>query len=316
MTTPAMTFLTQAAGYHSPDDAQKMQALLQAMLAERRHIALTSPDTPTLEHYSRLLVRDLRQQPDVKVVAHLPSSTEALLHQFNQLLAELKLSEVVARHGAPRPPVRVFLVHDSAALSSAEFALLVRLVNDLPGANLRIVLIQDRDITTTGSLVALGPQVLHWHIQPPGMETRPAVDSPSREEAREALRQALRESPEPREPRSAREPFAAATTGAAALPAAARTAPTWRQRRTPAATAHASTPSFATGAQARSGPLPAHPGQSKVRRNRVMLVAGLFLSAGLAGALGMWLSMHQPRAGAAPTAKPGAATSAVATIAR
>ncbi len=292
MTTPAMTFLTQAAGYHSPGDAQKMQALVQAMLADRRHIALTSPDTPTLEHYSRLLVRDLRQQDGVKVLAHLPSSTEALLQQFNTLLAEMKLSEVIARHGAPQPPVRVFLVHDSAALTSAEFALLVRLVNDLPGANLRIVLIQDRDITATGSLVALGPQVLHWHILPPGMEARPATVSASREEAREALRQALRESPEPRpphEPGELRDPrersLLAAQGSAARLHAATRVTP-------------------------------ARPEVGKARRNRFILVAGVFMSAGLAGALGMWLSMNQPKAGAAPTAKPATTTSAVAKLAR
>ncbi len=298
MTTPAMTFLTQAAGYHSPDDAQKMQALVQAMLADRRHIALTSPDTPTLEHYSRLLVRDLRQQDGVKVLAHLPSSTEALLQQFNTLLAEMKLSEVIARHGAPQPPVRVFLVHDSAALTSAEFALLVRLVNDLPGANLRIVLIQDRDITATGSLVALGPQVLHWHILPPGMEARPATVSASREEAREALRQALRESPEPRPPREPvdlREPREPSLPAAQGSPA----------RQAAAARLHAAT-----------RVTPARPEVGKARRNRFILVAGVFMSAGLAGALGMWLSMNQPKAGAAPTAKPATTTSAVAKLAR
>jgi hypothetical protein len=76
--TPSLTAaslpLPEANGYYSTEDEQRMQALARALLQGRRPIALSSASNDALEHYSRLLVRDLRQHDHVKVVAHLPGS--------------------------------------------------------------------------------------------------------------------------------------------------------------------------------------------------------------------------------------------------
>ncbi len=320
--------LPEANGYYSTEDEQRMQALVRALLQGRRHIALSSASNEALDHYSRLLVRDLRQHEHVRVLAHLPGSCDKLVQQINELLADLPLSQVVTRDGAAQRPVHVFVVHDSPTLSSAEFALLVRLVSDLPGANLRIALIQDRDFAVTGNLQALGAQALHWRIHVAGM---PA--SASTEASRQALRDALRESPDtlppwarPSEEKPARrrwrwafwrrsEPTAAARAGTTARrPATSKSAPP------PARTAAkgASKPPAKTGV--RSGAKPgaksasAKPGTRgardprpediTARRNRAVLVGGILLSATLAGALGTWLSIQPSAQRAAKPAVP------------
>lgn len=345
--------LPEANGYYSTEDEQRMQAVARALLQGRRHIALSSASSEALDHYSRLLVRDLRQHEHVKVVAHLPGSCDKLVQQVNDLLADVPLSQVVTREGAVQRPVHVFVVHDSPTLSSAEFALLVRLVNDLPGANLRIALIQDRDFAVTGNLQVLGAQALHWRIHVAGLSA-----SASTEASRQALREALREGPDTlphwAQPgdKPARRRWRWAfwrredTPAPATLKATAKTAPktaakTAKPLARPAALAAAKgslkvpTKALAKSpakAPARSGlkstaKPAAHTAKAAVspqdlvaRRNRVVLVSGILVSAALAGALGAWLSI-QPGAQRAskpagpmtttPTSTPTAATVAL-----
>ena len=318
----------QANGYYRTEDEQRVQTLIQALLDGRRPIALSCASTDTLDHYSRLLVRDLRQHAHVQVLAHRPGSCDKLVQQINDLLADVPLADVIARDNAPAPRIHVFVVHDSPTLSTGEFALLVRLVNDLPGANLRIALIQDRDFAVTGNLQALGAQALHWRIQVPGM---PAAGSS--ETSREALREALREAPEtlppwaraPNDPPARRrwrlafwrrpettEGKTAARTRPLAQPALAANT---KLPRPPAARgAVARPPSKAAQAAAR-----AIAESSAARRNRTVLISGVLMSAALAGMLGTWLSL-QPSAVRAskpmtPTTTSSPTTTATAAIA-
>lgn len=312
--------LPEANGYYSTEDEQRMQALVRALLQGRRHIALSSASGEALDHYSRLLVRDLRQHDHVRVVAHLPGSCDKLVQQVNDLLADLPLSHVVTRDPSEQRPIHVFVVHDSPTLSSAEFALLVRLVNDLPGANLRIALIQDRDFAVTGNLQALGAQALHWRIHLAGMPT-----AASSEASRQALREALRESPETlppwarpvdekparrrwrlafwrrSEPRTATSAggtaHASATARKAAAKPLARAASQAAAKPLAKASAAASKASAKATSKAKAKPASRPVTKSSAesvaaRRNRVVLVSGVLLSAALAGALGTWLSMQ------------------------
>jgi hypothetical protein len=315
--------LPEANGYYSTEDESRMQALVRALLEGRRPIALSSASNEALDHYSRLLVRDLRQHDHVRVVAHMPGSCDKLVQQVNELLADRPLSDVVTRKDSAQQPVHVFVVHDSPTLSSAEFALLVRLVNDLPGANLRIALIQDRDFAVTGNLQALGAQTLHWRIPVAGM---PA--SASTEASRQALREALRESPDvlppwaqPAEEKPARRPWRWAFWRRPEPAPAARTAAKGHAARKTAAAAKPAKPLARTAAQAakglakqgakpgpkpgakpsartvsktasRNAPAQARPEDTAARRNRVVLVSGIVLSAALAGALATWLSIQ------------------------
>ncbi len=300
---PMHGLLAQASGYHSTEDALRMQALVRALLEGRRPIALSSPDAATLEHYSRLLVRDLRQQEGVRIIAHLAGSHDKLVQQVNDLLADVPLAHVVRRDANPTRPTHVFVVHDSPDLTSAEFALLVRLVGDLPGANLRLVLIQDRDPAVSDCLQALGPQALHWHIQAADSGEQAAPEA-SRAARKTALREAMLEAPntlppwaQPAQPR--RRWRLAFWRRADAQPAPA---PAERPRATMPdrkVDKHASSLAPRNSLRAPAGKpgrgrAAASPANAQARRNRWILVSGLCLSAVLAGTMGAWLSTHQP----------------------
>lgn len=306
--------LPQASGYHSAEDALRMQALVRALLEGRRPIALSSPDASTLEHYSRLLVRDLRQHEGVKIIAHLAGSHDKLVQRVSDLLADVPLADVVRRDADHARPTHVFVVHDSPDLTAAEFALLVRLVGDLPGANLRLVLIQDRDLAVSGCLQALGPQALHWHIET-AASGDPAGADLSREAKKEALREAMLEAPNtlppwaqpPRPRRRWRLAFwRRQDTPPARQPADLARAQPAAARRTDKHAAQVAPRNSLRSPAARPGrgQPAAAPINAQARRNRWILVSGLFLSAALAGTMGVWLSMHQPTTSAA---KPGPA---------
>lgn len=311
--TAATLPLTEANGYYSLDDEKRMKALVRALLEGGRPIALSSASSDALDHYSRLLVRDLRQHDHVKVMAHLSGSSDKLVQQVNDLLADLPLSDVITRDPAAARPVHVFVVHDSPTLSSAEFALLVRLVNDLPGANLRIALIQDRDFAVTGNLEVMGAQALHWRIQVAGM---PA--SVSSQAAREAMREALREPPETlppwavtQQPKPTRRRWRLAfwrrdepTTGSKTPARTAQAKPTVKPLARPAARPPARAAAKPLASKTVAGQRKAAPAiDSVARRNRVILVGGVLLSAALAAGLGTWLSI-QPSATIALQTRP------------
>lgn len=285
------TFQVQPEGYHSAEDARRMQQLARAMLADRRPLALSSPDPETLAHYARLLVRDLRQDPQVKVLPHLPSTTDLLLAHVNQLVADLPVDAVVDRRLSPQRPAQVLVVHDTPQLTADALALLVRLVADLPGANLRLVLVQGRDLAVSENLKGLGPNVLHWNILPPGVT---AADAAQAERARQALRDALHDAQ-----RTAPGSGSAREAGPRLQGAPA---PSWVKRPAPALVAK--TPARAARPRAEAGVT----ANAAARRNWVMLTSGLVLSAVLAVALGLWISTHTP----APRQLAGAATAATA----
>lgn len=306
MTKKIDPFLVKHDGFHSIDDARRMQQMAKAMLTERRHLALTSPDPELLAHYSRLLVRELREDPQVTVLPHLPTTSEYLLDHINGLLAELPIDQVLDRQAVQHRPVQVLVVPDTPQLTTEGLTLLVRLVNDLPGANLRLVLVQGRDLAVTESLRALGPQLLHWNILPPGMTAAQAAHAErARAALREAMQAGLRDDPTPGRtgPRSERSAPGLTSTAA---PAWARSAPpSWAGKHAPGIAARTGTRpdrSTADGAAATQTRTLAET-RATDRRNLIIVTSGLILSAALAAALAAWISAHTPAP--SPTAAGG-----------
>ncbi len=151
-------------GFRSEDEALELNALVDELIDQRRHVALSSRDPDTLDHYSRLLVRDLRQRPGVKVVPYFPSSTDMLLTRLNELLAQTTIAQAMRRDPVAERVVHVFVLHDTPSLANAELTLLVQLINDLPGTELRLVLVLDSEDTQFARLPLLGKRARHWDI--------------------------------------------------------------------------------------------------------------------------------------------------------
>lgn len=154
-------------GYRSQDDAQQVASLVEDLIVHRKHVALSCSDADMLDHYSRLLVRDLRQRDGVKVVPYFPSSTEMLLARLNEMLARITIEQAMRRDAEQGQDIHVFVLHDTPSLANAELTLLVRLINDLPGTNLRLLLVLDSEDQQHARLPLLGKRSRHWDVPAP-----------------------------------------------------------------------------------------------------------------------------------------------------
>lgn len=145
---------------------QQLPAIRRALLNEHRHIVVSSGSTQVLEEAGMALVRDLLKTPGVKVLSQQPASTDVILQRFNQLLADINVDHALDRQALSPEAIHVFVIHDGPSLQHSDYALMARLVSDLPGAQMRLVVIVDTALSATERVQAVGRKALHWAVGP------------------------------------------------------------------------------------------------------------------------------------------------------
>ncbi|MFZ8914680.1 MAG: hypothetical protein ACO2YP_08835, partial [Pseudomonadales bacterium] len=121
-------------------DQARYQRMMDSLVLQRRSIALLSSSGALVEHYGQRLLRSLRSRPDVALETYTPGSPEALMGRLNQLLEPLSVDQ--ARGGDDGSgPLRVFALHELEGLDPDEAALLARMVQDLPGARIALLIL-------------------------------------------------------------------------------------------------------------------------------------------------------------------------------
>ena len=121
-------------------DQARYQRMMDSLVLQRRSIALLSSSGALVEHYGQRLLRSLRSRPDVVLETYTPGSPEALMGRLNQLLEPLSVDQ--ARGGDDAAgPLRVFALHELEGLDPDEAALLARMVQDLPGARMALLIL-------------------------------------------------------------------------------------------------------------------------------------------------------------------------------
>ena len=187
---------------------QQLPAIRRALIQEHRHIVISSGSQKTLDDAGMALVRDLLQTPGVKVLSQQPESTEVLLQRFNQLLADTPIDNALERNSDKAQTLHVFVVHDGPLLQPSDYALMARLVSDLPGAHMRLVVIVDPNLSVNERVQAVGRKALHWSVGP-SKRSPPswAAPSPSRPKQHTAESMAA--------PQVARDDFSSASTKSA-----------------------------------------------------------------------------------------------------
>ena len=145
-------------------DRDRMALALEALLGKRQSLMLGSDSDVLLEHYGKILVQQLRRHEGVHVEVYLPSSSEALIKRFNDVLAPMSLEDAVSAQG-PSLPARILVLHDARSVQSSQLELLARLVNDFPGANVRVVLLVNTTSRLEKDLSAFGKRMSRWTVE-------------------------------------------------------------------------------------------------------------------------------------------------------
>ena len=167
--------------FYRSKDKQRFQLALNAMIDDDLGLAVIGTNETVLDHYCRMLVARLRDMNIFQVEVFLPTNTDSLLKRFNEMLATMTMEQ--ARQPAdPASPVKLLVVNDAKSVNEEQWALLVRLLSDLPGVNVRLVLFLDK----TGwpnyekPLTLFGRKLYRW-----------VVDTPTLDEASQLMKAAV-----------------------------------------------------------------------------------------------------------------------------
>jgi hypothetical protein len=153
--------------FFDPDDRMQMDGCITALTRDGLSVAVTATHAAALEHYGALLIDKLRKlTPTSKVEVYFPASPDDLLARFNQALAHQSLAQ--AMQGRKNILATQFWVlNNAAALPEHELQLLANLVQNFPGANIRLILFLDTSRKQNNALESFGKNILRWEISLP-----------------------------------------------------------------------------------------------------------------------------------------------------
>lgn len=151
-------------------DRLRLEGYISALTNEGMSLSIVSTHEAILDHYLNLLLARLRQtSPELVLEVYFPASSEALLARFNEALSTSSIQEAMAGNGKLAAP-KIWIVHDASALPDHEIQLLARLVQNFPGANIRVILLMTVASQKQKLLNSFGRRILSWDVEPPTPE--------------------------------------------------------------------------------------------------------------------------------------------------
>ena len=189
--------------YFRHADRLRLEGCVAGLLRDGRSLALSSNREAALDHYSRLLFARLRESsPTSQLEVYFPADTAAMLARFNEVLASQSVEQAMKLSGQ-ESAVRIMIVHDAGSLADHEVQLLARLVQNFPGANIRIVLLLGTSARSRKIFESFDRRMLRWDIEAPTPDQAEAMLAQGREDGCEGAVRALlqkMQAPEPGEP--------------------------------------------------------------------------------------------------------------------
>jgi hypothetical protein len=182
--TPSMTAgeAGQPPLFFRAADRFRLEGCVAGLVRDGRSLALSSNREAALDHYSRLLISRLRESsPLSPLEVYFPADTAAMLTRFNDVLAAQSVQQAMQLPGLDSPP-RIWIVHDAGALADHEVKLLARLVQNFPGANIRIVLLLGTSNQSRKVFDSFDRRMLRWDIEAPTPEQAEAMLLQGRED--------------------------------------------------------------------------------------------------------------------------------------
>ena len=172
-------------------DRFRLEGCVAGLVRDGRSLALSSNREAALDHYSRLLISRLRESsPLSPLEVYFPADTAAMLTRFNDVLAAQSVQQAMQMPGLDSPP-RIWIVHDAGALADHEVKLLARLVQNFPGANIRIVLLLGTSTQSRKVFDSFDRRMLRWDIEAPTAEQAEVMLLQGREDGCEGAVKAL-----------------------------------------------------------------------------------------------------------------------------
>ncbi|MBU24606.1 MAG: hypothetical protein CMD99_01055 [Gammaproteobacteria bacterium] len=156
-------------------DIKRFQRVFSAVVDDSQHLLVTSHYDGVIDHYGKLILNRLKMRSGLAVETYMPTSTEALVTRFNELVDSMSVEEARGETESDAPG-RIVVVNDPKAIDSDGWALLSRMVADFPGLNMRLVFLLDRlPPAVEKALDRLGSRLIRWEVEPPTADEQIAL---------------------------------------------------------------------------------------------------------------------------------------------
>ena len=121
-------------------DRLQIESYLSALRQDNKSLVLLSKYQELLSYYGELVVRRISQEfPETSLEVLLPADTEGLLERFNAILNNLSF-DVATKPNPKGVPDKIWLIQDANALGEKDIQILLKLIENFPGAGICAVL--------------------------------------------------------------------------------------------------------------------------------------------------------------------------------
>ena len=150
------------------EDIEFANGIADAIAGDLTSLELIGHSRAAIDHYGRLLLKRLRQHPNIVLEAYLPTGVESLVDQFNAALSSITMSEATGGTNTQKP-VKVFISNEISAGNSRDGRMLSRLVNNFPGANIKLVWVHQEtdEVERSEAIEFAGKTAARWYVRTP-----------------------------------------------------------------------------------------------------------------------------------------------------
>ncbi len=153
-------------------DRLQIESYLTALRQDNKSLVLLSKHKELLSYYGEVVVQRIhRAFPQTSLEVLLPADTEGLLERFNAILNSLSF-EVATRPNPKGSPDKIWLIQDANALGEKDIQILLKLIENFPGAGICAVLMFDSSQTEVLSVFENNSKINTWVLSLPTAEQK------------------------------------------------------------------------------------------------------------------------------------------------
>ena len=153
-------------------DRLQIESYLSALRQDNKSLVLVSKYKELLTYYGERVVRRINQDfPQTSLEVLLPADTEGLLERFNAILNALSF-QVATRPTTKGMPDTIWLIQNANALGEKDIQILLKLIENFPGAGICAVLMFDSSETESLPIFDNNPKINTWVLSLPTPEQK------------------------------------------------------------------------------------------------------------------------------------------------
>jgi hypothetical protein len=153
--------------FFQTSDQSRMQACVKGITQEGKCVVVHCPELALLDYYGHLLLEHVREAlPESNIESYNPTDTDILLEKFNQMVSDISVQEALKPSNLSDVR-KVWVLKNAHIMAAHEIELLGQLLQQFPGAKVRVILWMVGQAPSDSLLSALGKKMMCWNIALP-----------------------------------------------------------------------------------------------------------------------------------------------------